>query len=97
MFDFNGLGGKNNGTILHHAIFQTNLAMITFLLQCGEYIDLSALDETGKRAIDLCPYSSPIFKSIRDMYKRMVKAQAQEAFNRSTALPMSDSTNYDTN
>ena len=64
--------------------------MNTFLLQCGEFIDLSALDDHGRRAIDLCPYSSPIFKSIRDMYRRMVRAQAKEAFNRTNALPMSD-------
>lgn len=64
--------------------------MITFLLQCGEYIDITALDNSGKRAIDLCPYSSPIFKSIRDMHRRMVKAQAQEAFKHSKALPMSN-------
>ena len=39
--------------------------MITLLLKCGEKIDLQALDLSGRRAIDLCPYSSPIFKSIR--------------------------------
>ena len=66
--------------------------MITFLLQCGEYIDLTALDETGKRAIDLCPYSSPIFKSIRDMFKRIIRVQANEAIKFATALPMSNET-----
>ena len=33
-------------------------------------MDLDAVDIRGKRAIDLCPYSSPIFKTIRDCLKR---------------------------
>ena len=90
LFDFNGRGGKHQGTVLHHAIFHTNLAMITFILQSGEYVDLTALDANGKRAIDLCPYSSPIFKSIRDKTKRKVRDQALYAHERSDALPMSD-------
>ena len=41
------------------------------LLSCGENIDLEALDSQGRRAIDLCPYSSPIFKTIRDQLRRV--------------------------
>ena len=76
LFDFNGKGGKNQGTILHSAIFHTNLVIITFILQCGEFCDLTALDSNGKRAIDLCPYSSPIFKSIRNKIKQKIRDQA---------------------
>lgn len=54
---------------MHHAIYHTNLPIITQLLYCGEDIDLHALDVSGRRAIDLCPYSSPIFKSIRNKTK----------------------------
>jgi hypothetical protein len=44
IFDFNGKGGKFEWTVLHHAIYHTNLAMITYLLKCGEEIDLTAID-----------------------------------------------------
>lgn len=73
LFDFNDKSRKLEWTVLHYAIYHTNLAMITFLLSCGEKIDLTAIDTQGKRAIDLCPYSSPIFKSIRDQIRRITK------------------------
>ena len=44
--------------------------MIKILLSSGEKMDLDAIDIRGKRAIDLCPYSSPIFKTIRDCLRR---------------------------
>lgn len=78
LFDFDVRGGKHEWTVLHMAIYHTNLAIITLLMQCGEFIDLMALDSVGRRAIDLCPYSSPVFKSIRDLIKRKTKQQVVE-------------------
>ena len=40
LFDFDMRGGKQQWSVLHHAIYHTNLPMITLLLQCGESIDL---------------------------------------------------------
>ncbi len=62
--------GPNKWTLLHYAIHATNLQLITFLLDCKENIDLNARDSQGRRAIDLCPFSSPIFKSIRAQIHR---------------------------
>jgi len=45
IFDFNGKGGKLEWTVLHHAIYHTNLAMITYLLRCNEKLNLAALDQ----------------------------------------------------
>jgi len=58
-------GGSYEWTLLHYAIHATNLPVITFLLDCDEFTDLTERDTNGRRAIDLCPFSSPIFKSIR--------------------------------
>ena len=69
LFNFSMRGGKQQWSVMHHAIYHTNLPIITQLLHCGEEIDLHALDVSGRRAIDLCPYSSPIFKSIRHKTK----------------------------
>ena len=69
-FDFCAKGGQNEWSLLHFAIYHTNLQMIKLLLSSGEEMDLDAVDIRGKRAIDLCPYSSPIFKTIRDCLKR---------------------------
>jgi hypothetical protein len=44
-FDFNGKGGKLEWTVLHHAIYHTNLAMITYLLSCNEKLNLASLDQ----------------------------------------------------
>ena len=73
LFDFSAKGGLNEWSVLHFAIYHTNLQMIKLLLDCEENVDLLALDNRGKRAIDLCPYSSPIFKTIRDQLKRRTK------------------------
>lgn len=64
--------GSSEWTLLHYAIHATNLQMITFLLECKEDIDLCAQDTMGRRAIDLCPFSSPIFKTIRDQIHRQI-------------------------
>ena len=64
--------------------------MITFLIQSGEYMDLTALDSQGKRAIDLCPYSSPIFKTIRNLTKQQIRTVAEPAYKESKGGPMTN-------
>jgi hypothetical protein len=70
--------GSNRWTLLHYAISATNLQLITFLLDCKETINLNARDNQGRRAIDLCPFSSPIFKSIRAQIYRRTQAAINE-------------------
>ena len=76
-FDFNGVGGQHDWSLLHFAVFHTNLPIIALLLGCGENVDLEALDSQGRRAIDLCPYSSPIFKTIRGQLRRVALANCR--------------------
>ena len=52
--------------------------MIKLLLNCEENVVLHALDSRGKRAIDLCPYSSPIFKVIRNQLQRRTKVKVHQ-------------------
>ena len=66
-----------NWSLLHFAIFHAHLPIINLLLTCGEYIDLEALDDHGKRAIDLCPFSSPIFKKIRDKLRKQARLKCK--------------------
>ena len=55
--------------------------MIKLLLDSEENVDLLAFDCKGKRAIDLCPYSSPIFKTIRDCLRRRTKIKVNLSSN----------------
>ena len=77
-FDFNGRGGQSDWSLLHFAIFHAHLPIIALLLSCGENVDLEALDSQGRRAIDLCPYSSPIYKTIRDQLRRVAQANCRK-------------------
>ena len=49
-------------------------------------MDLEAVDIRGKRAIDLCPYSSPIFKTIRDCLRRRTSIHVNSQVDEETKV-----------
>jgi ankyrin repeat protein len=62
-FNFDSVGGERQWTLLHYAIEFTNLQMVTALLNVTK--QFFTTDINGKTAMEMCPYSSPIYKLIR--------------------------------
>lgn len=65
IFDFVELGGKQQFTPLHYAVYQNNFQLLFLLLKSDEPINHEKRDALGRRAIDLCSSISAIFKALR--------------------------------
>lgn len=62
MFDFNLPGGKLEASSLHLAVISNNIKVIEPILASSEELNPHAQDNEGRKAKDLCPYNSPIYK-----------------------------------
>jgi ankyrin repeat protein len=62
-FDFDTVSGEHRWTLLHQAMEFQNAPMVFALASVVTVFH--ALDSTGKKAQDMCPFSSPIYKIIR--------------------------------
>lgn len=79
-------GGDFKWSLMHYAISKANIIVIQILLESGLVKNLNAIDKNGKKAIQFCPYSSPIYKIINKFTKSNSSGESTSTSNSGMTL-----------